>query len=76
MGVKFGFPQGLAISPECQDLIARIFVASPQQRITIAHIRRHPWFLRNLPAELAVSWRRAALLARATVRLPPRRQAG
>lgn len=53
MGVKFSFPPGLRISPECQDLISRIFVASPAHRITIADIRRHPWFLRNLPAELA-----------------------
>ncbi|PNH10173.1 Serine/threonine-protein kinase SRK2E [Tetrabaena socialis] len=53
MNVKFSFPPNLAISPECQDLISRIFVADPVQRITIGDIRRHPWFLRNLPAELA-----------------------
>jgi hypothetical protein len=55
MAVKYSFPPGLAISPECADLLARIFVASPQQRITIPQIRAHPWFRINLPAELAVS---------------------
>ncbi|KAG2482599.1 hypothetical protein HYH03_018483 [Edaphochlamys debaryana] len=53
MNVKFSFPPNLAISPECQDLIRSIFVANPQQRISIAQIRQHPWFLKNLPAELA-----------------------
>lgn len=54
MGVQFSFPDNLPISMECRDLISRIFVANPLQRIAIPDIRRHPWFLRNLPAELAV----------------------
>ncbi|KAG2433450.1 hypothetical protein HXX76_008507 [Chlamydomonas incerta] len=53
MNVKYSFPPQLAISPECADLIGRVFTANPAQRITIADIRRHSWFLRNLPAELA-----------------------
>ncbi|GIL87710.1 hypothetical protein Vretimale_14649 [Volvox reticuliferus] len=53
MNVKFSFPANLQISPECQDLISRIFVANPAQRITILEILHHPWFLKNLPAELA-----------------------
>ncbi|GLC36523.1 Serine/threonine-protein kinase sapk10 [Pleodorina starrii] len=53
MNVQFSFPPNLQISAECQDLISRIFVANPAQRITIGGIRRHPWFLKNLPAELA-----------------------
>ena len=31
----------------------RIFTPSPLQRITISQILQHPWFLVNLPAELA-----------------------
>lgn len=54
MNVKYAIPANLRITPECHDLLARIFVANPQQRITIPEIRQHPWFLRNLPAELAV----------------------
>jgi serine/threonine-protein kinase SRK2 len=39
---------------ECQDLLARIFVANPAERISLADVKRHPWFLHNLPVELAV----------------------
>lgn len=53
MNVRYSFPPNLKISPECLDLIAKIFLANPTQRITIADIKAHPWFLKNLPAELA-----------------------
>lgn len=39
-----------------QDLLSRIFVANPAERITLAQIKQHPWFLKNLPIELAVSF--------------------
>jgi len=55
MAVKYSIPPQLRISVECQDLLARIFVANPAQRITLPEVKQHPWFLRNLPAELAVS---------------------
>jgi len=38
-----------------QDLLARIFVANPVDRISLTQIKQHPWFLKNLPIELAVS---------------------
>eukprot|EP00879_Flechtneria_rotunda_P001597 GHRR01001757.1.p1 GENE.GHRR01001757.1~~GHRR01001757.1.p1 ORF type:complete len:342 (+),score=105.96 GHRR01001757.1:147-1172(+) len=53
LAVKYTIPPQLRISPECQDLLSRIFVANPTQRITLTDIKRHPWFLKNLPAELA-----------------------
>lgn len=53
MGVKYSFPPSLHLSRECVDLIARIFVGNPANRISIAGIQKHPWFLRNLPEELA-----------------------
>ncbi|GBF96775.1 hypothetical protein Rsub_09631 [Raphidocelis subcapitata] len=53
MAVKYSIPPQLRISVECQDLLARIFVANPAQRITLPEVRQHPWFLKNLPAELA-----------------------
>lgn len=43
-----------------QDLLSRIFVANPAERITLAQIKQHPWFLKNLPIELAVSASRDA----------------
>lgn len=52
MSVKYSFPANLHLSRECLDLISRIFVANPAQRISIAQIKQHAWFLRNLPEEL------------------------
>ncbi|OEL30185.1 Serine/threonine-protein kinase SAPK10 [Dichanthelium oligosanthes] len=52
LGVQYSIPDYVHISPECQDLISRIFVANPATRITIPEIRNHPWFLKNLPADL------------------------
>ena len=54
MSVKYSFPANLHLSKECLDLISRIFVANPAQRIKIKEIQQHPWFLKNLPEELKV----------------------
>ena len=53
LAVQWGIPQWAKISHECQDILARIFVADPRHRITMAQIRATPWFQRNLAAELA-----------------------
>jgi serine/threonine-protein kinase SRK2 len=52
MGVKYSFPANLQLSRECLDLMHRTFVANPAQRISIADIKQHPWYVRNLPPEL------------------------
>lgn len=54
MGVKYSFPSNLALSKECLDLISKIFVGNPSARITLAGVKQHPWFLKNLPDELTV----------------------
>lgn len=55
-------PWDRQVSPDCEDLIRRIFTPSPLQRITIPEILQHPWFLVNLPAELAHGdWNRQVL---------------
>jgi|TARA_B100001758_G_scaffold238593_1_gene241948 serine/threonine-protein kinase SRK2 len=51
-GVNYAFPATIALSEECKDLIKRIFVLDPVHRLNIAGIKQHPWFQRNLPAEL------------------------
>jgi serine/threonine-protein kinase SRK2 len=33
----------LQLSPECKDLLNRIFVIDAKKRITIEDIERHPW---------------------------------
>ncbi|CAI9758784.1 unnamed protein product [Fraxinus pennsylvanica] len=50
--VQYSIPEHVKISEECRQLISRIFVADPAQRITIPEIRNHSWFLKNLPADL------------------------
>ena len=54
MSVTYSIPANLHLTPECHDLVSRIFVADPANRISMSDIRRHPWFLENLPRELAV----------------------
>jgi hypothetical protein len=56
MGLKYSFPMHLKITHECRDLFNKIFVVDPSQRITIAGIKAHPWFLKNLPADYRVGW--------------------
>lgn len=36
-------PHTLQLSPECKDLLNRIFVIDAKKRITIEDIERHPW---------------------------------
>lgn len=50
LNVQYSIPDH--ISPLCQHLISRIFVANPSMRITMPEIRNHEWFLKNLPADL------------------------
>lgn len=52
LGVQYTVPDYVHVTPECRDLISRIFVANPEDRITMAEIKSHPWFVKNLPADL------------------------
>nr|UWV48914.1 gametophytes ABA insensitive on antheridiogen 1 [Polypodium vulgare] len=53
ISVQYAIPDQIPISLECQNLLSRIFVGNPIQRITMAEIKTHGWFLKNLPADLA-----------------------
>ncbi|XP_057976891.1 serine/threonine-protein kinase SAPK3-like [Malania oleifera] len=52
MSVQYSIPEYVRVSADCRHLLSRIFVANPSKRITIPEIKRHPWFLKNLPKEL------------------------
>ncbi|RZC45217.1 hypothetical protein C5167_038166 [Papaver somniferum] len=52
LSVQYSIPDYVHISPECQQLISRIFDANPSARITMPEIQNHEWFLKNLPADL------------------------
>uniref|UniRef100_A0A2N9F4S5 non-specific serine/threonine protein kinase n=1 Tax=Fagus sylvatica TaxID=28930 RepID=A0A2N9F4S5_FAGSY len=51
LSVHYSIPGYVRISMECRHLLSRIFVANPEKRITIPEIKKHPWFLKNLPVE-------------------------
>ncbi|KAJ1700681.1 hypothetical protein LUZ63_000460 [Rhynchospora breviuscula] len=53
MLAEYKIPDHIHISQDCQQLLTRIFVANPDERIKIQEIRQHPWFLKNLPEELS-----------------------
>lgn len=52
VAVQYKIPDHVHISQDCRHLLARIFIANPIKRITISEIKKHPWFLKNLPREL------------------------
>ena len=56
MDVRYSWPSNLQLTQECMDMMNKIFVSSPEQRINIAGIQSHPWFTKDLPDELKV-WR-------------------
>ena len=43
-------PAFYPISSDCRDLLRKIFVPDPAERISIQNIQRHPWCTVNLPA--------------------------
>ncbi|GAA0167543.1 non-receptor serine/threonine protein kinase [Lithospermum erythrorhizon] len=51
LSVQYSIPGYVRISKDCNHLLSRIFVADPEKRITIQEIKKHPWFLKNLPIE-------------------------
>eukprot|EP00884_Botryococcus_braunii_P002408 jgi/Botrbrau1/12168/Bobra.0186s0076.1 len=51
---EYYFPPHKPVSAACKELLSRIFVVDPTQRITISEIWRHPWFRRGMPADLDI----------------------
>lgn len=37
------------VSADCLDILTRVLVAQPSQRMTMEEIKTHPWFLKGLP---------------------------
>lgn len=52
VSVQYKIPDHVHISQDCKQLLSRIFVPNPIKRISISEIKKHPWFLKNLPREL------------------------
>lgn len=53
---QYTVPRDVPLSESCLDLIRRIFTVNPLQRITIAEIKQHPWFVRRMPKAMMVCW--------------------
>ncbi|XP_051141087.1 serine/threonine-protein kinase SAPK1 [Andrographis paniculata] len=53
LSVHYSIPDYVRVSKDCKHLLSRIFVSNPEKRISIPEIKKHPWFLKNLPPELA-----------------------
>ncbi|XP_078155876.1 serine/threonine-protein kinase SAPK3-like [Carex rostrata] len=53
LGIQYSVPDYVRISLDCRKLLSQIFVANPSKRITIPEIKKHPWFLKSLPREIA-----------------------
>ena len=56
LAVEYHFPEQSSreiVSEDCKDLMRRIFVANPTDRITMSEIQAHPWYQQNLPLGLA-----------------------
>ncbi|XP_057495522.1 serine/threonine-protein kinase SAPK1-like isoform X3 [Actinidia eriantha] len=51
LSVQYSIPDYVRVSKECRHLLSRIFVGSPDKRITIAEIIKHPWFLKASSVE-------------------------
>ena len=52
----YRIPSRIRLSEECADLLRRIFVVDPSQRIPLRGIKQHPWFLhRDLPDHMQVA---------------------
>jgi serine/threonine protein kinase len=50
--VDWKVPDGVELSPECLDLLDRMLVRDPAQRLTMEGVLGHPWFLNNLPEKV------------------------
>ena len=59
--MQYEIPAALKLSPECVDLIRRLLVGDPRQRIGVPGILAHPWFRRHLPIDLQVGARQLKL---------------
>nr|XP_043639982.1 serine/threonine-protein kinase SAPK2-like [Erigeron canadensis] len=51
LGVQYSIPDYVRVSMDCKHLLSRIFVDNPEKRITIPEIKKHPWFVKNMPSD-------------------------
>lgn len=52
LALDYKIPEKLQLSDSVKDLLSKIFIKDPNQRIDIAGIKAHEWYLHRLPHEL------------------------
>lgn len=43
------YPPNVAVTSELDDLLKRLLVKEPEERLTLEQLKQHPWFVRGLP---------------------------
>lgn len=51
LSVQWAIPDDADITSECRDLLSRMLIPEPSQRITMEQIQHHPWFCMHLPPD-------------------------
>ena len=46
---EYPLPKEVPASPQCIDLLKKLLISKPDQRLGIDGIMKHPWFLMELP---------------------------
>ncbi|GAB4816879.1 hypothetical protein N2152v2_003925 [Parachlorella kessleri] len=52
LSIDYTFPSSLALSEPCRDLIAKMLVSDPLQRLSVQQVLQHPWCSEGLQAEV------------------------
>ena len=47
--MEYSIPHNGKVSPQLRDLLSKMLVDDPGQRISMAGIMHHPWYLTDLP---------------------------
>lgn len=58
------FPPKVEVSPACVALLRRLLCPRPEERITLAEVITHPWFVKKLPTD-------AFKMSETCLKLPP-----
>ncbi|GKF05486.1 serine/threonine-protein kinase SAPK3-like protein, partial [Tanacetum coccineum] len=55
VSVQYSIPDYVLVSVDCRHLLSHIFVANPAKASPLektSEIKKHPWFLKNMPKDL------------------------
>eukprot|EP01023_Acetabularia_acetabulum_P029872 TRINITY_DN28154_c0_g1_i1.p1 TRINITY_DN28154_c0_g1~~TRINITY_DN28154_c0_g1_i1.p1 ORF type:complete len:217 (+),score=21.32 TRINITY_DN28154_c0_g1_i1:53-703(+) len=54
--LDYRFPTNCNVSQEARDLVGKLLVLNPTQRISLEEVFQHPWFRKSFPMENPVEW--------------------